>query len=125
MQHSIHSFIIFTLQSLTQYQIYHWQVEGPGSFAAHKAFDEYNAAMKPLIDALAESFQGRFNERIVVTDSRRPLNIAQESPIEFTDRVLERIEDSKSLFENYSDLANIVDEMIAETTKLKYLLTLS
>ena len=56
----IGSLIGTLLQSRNQAQIYHWQVQGPGSFAAHTALQAYYEGIIPLIDGLVESFQGKY-----------------------------------------------------------------
>lgn len=46
--------------SRTQAHIFHWQVEGVGSDAAHRALGAYYDEIVDLIDGLVESFQGRY-----------------------------------------------------------------
>ena len=53
-------FIGTLMQSRNQAHIYHLQVEGPGSFAAHKALQDYYEGIVDLIDGLVESYQGRY-----------------------------------------------------------------
>ena len=53
-------FIGTLMQSRNQAHIYHLQVEGPGSFAAHKALQDYYEEIVNLIDGLVESYQGRY-----------------------------------------------------------------
>jgi len=48
------------LQSRNQAHIYHWQVQGVGSYAAHKALNKYYDEIVELVDSLVESFQGRY-----------------------------------------------------------------
>jgi DNA-binding ferritin-like protein len=47
------------MQSRNQAHIYHLQVAGPGSNAAHLALQAYYEGIIPIIDAIAESIQGR------------------------------------------------------------------
>ncbi len=53
-------FIGTLMQSRNQAHIYHLQAEGPGSFATHKALQEYYEKIVDLIDGLVESYQGRY-----------------------------------------------------------------
>ena len=46
--------------SSIQVHIFHWQVKGQGSHAAHEAFGSYYEAIPGLIDALVESYQGKY-----------------------------------------------------------------
>lgn len=57
---TIANFISTFFASRTQAHIFHLQVKGPGSFAAHTALQAYYEGIVPLIDALAESVQGRY-----------------------------------------------------------------
>ena len=53
--------LISTLMaSRTQAHIFHWQVEGVGSDAAHRALGTYYDEIVGLFDGLVESFQGRY-----------------------------------------------------------------
>lgn len=45
--------------SRTQAHVFHLGVKGPGSFAAHKALNEYYDGIVDLIDGLVESYQGK------------------------------------------------------------------
>ena len=52
--------LISTLvQSRTQAQIFHWQAQGVGSDAAHRALGDYYDGIVDLVDKLVESTQGR------------------------------------------------------------------
>ena len=48
------------MQSRTQAHIYHLQVTGEGSYAAHKALQKYYESIVDLIDSIVESYQGRY-----------------------------------------------------------------
>ena len=47
--------------SSIQVHIFHWQVKGQGSYAAHQAFGSYYEAIPGLIDGLVESYQGKYS----------------------------------------------------------------
>ena len=53
-------FVSTLMASRTQAHIFHLQVKGPGAHAAHVALNAYYDGIIPLIDALVESFQGRY-----------------------------------------------------------------
>ena len=44
--------------SRTQAHEFHTKVTGPGSFAIHKALQEYYEEIVPLIDGIVEAYQG-------------------------------------------------------------------
>lgn len=48
------------LTSRNQVQIFHWQVIKTGSFAAHKAYEEYYSEIVGIMDGLVESYQGKY-----------------------------------------------------------------
>jgi DNA-binding ferritin-like protein len=48
------------MQSRTQAHIYHLQVTGEGSYAAHVALQAYYEGIVDLIDGIVESYQGRY-----------------------------------------------------------------
>lgn len=48
------------LASRTQAHIFHWQVQGIGSDAAHRALGEYYDEIVDLVDGIVESMQGRY-----------------------------------------------------------------
>jgi len=47
------------VHSRTQAHVFHLGVSGPGSFAAHKALQDYYEEIVDLIDGLVESYQGK------------------------------------------------------------------
>lgn len=48
------------MASRDQAHIFHWQTVGQGSFAAHKALNDYYDAVPDLVDSLVESYQGKY-----------------------------------------------------------------
>ena len=48
------------MASRDQSHIFHWQTKGPGSFAAHMALGAYYEAIPDMIDALVETYQGKY-----------------------------------------------------------------
>jgi DNA-binding ferritin-like protein len=53
--------LISTLMaSRDQAHIFHWQTTGAGSFAAHMALNAYYDAIPDMVDALVESYQGKY-----------------------------------------------------------------
>jgi DNA-binding ferritin-like protein len=53
--------LISTLMaSRDQAHIFHWQVNGPSSYSEHKALGKYYDAIPDMLDALVESYQGKY-----------------------------------------------------------------
>jgi DNA-binding ferritin-like protein len=48
------------LTTRIQVQIFHWQVTKTGSYAAHKAYEDYYSGIGDLLDGLVESYQGKY-----------------------------------------------------------------
>ena len=52
--------LISTLMaSRDQAHIFHWQTVGPGSYAAHKALNDYYDEIPDIVDSLVETYQGK------------------------------------------------------------------
>ena len=46
--------------SRDQAHIFHWQTKGPGAYASHMALATYYEAIPDMLDALVESYQGKY-----------------------------------------------------------------
>jgi DNA-binding ferritin-like protein len=52
--------LISTLMaSRDQAHIFHWQTNGPGSYAVHKALGKYYDVIPDMLDSLVEAYQGK------------------------------------------------------------------
>lgn len=119
-------FTVIFLEILSQVRVYHWQSFG---YAEHTALGNYYDTMSDLIDTFVESYQGQFG-RVFVDVSKVELEDMREySIINYVNDTARWLRDfRKKLVEsdnyNTNALQNMLDEMIGETDKLKYLLTL-
>lgn len=108
-----------------QVKIYHWQTT---SYASHKALGDYYDAMSILIDKFVEEYQGQFGRIPVDAHSIQLRDISSEDDVTlFVANVwqwLTSLRSNIAMDANTSNLQNTLDEMIGETSKLKYLLTL-
>lgn len=111
--------------SSVQAHIFHLQAEGNGSFAAHKALNEYYDGIVDLLDGFIESYQGSYG---IIKGYK--LENFQDSPggdavVSYFEDLLKYIEIETPLIFSDSDLINIIDEiktLIRSTLyKLKYL----
>ena len=111
------------LECSAQLKLFHWQTF---SFAQHEAFDKIGKDLAKSFDKLVETLLGRYRQY-----EYRPLNITLEpySP----ENILAKINLYISIFTNKEcsiidsndkDAQNIVEEIVADLNKLKYLLTL-
>lgn len=76
------------LHSRTQTHEFHLRVKGPGSFAIHKALQEYYESIIPLLDGLIEAYQGQFGliefKQVNGTDN----NATKENIIAYFDKLI-------------------------------------
>lgn len=111
----------------SQIRVFHWQTD---SYAQHTAFGDYYTAMDELIDTFVESYQGKYCRIDLGAEENfdialkgyylNHLDIFLEEVIQYLQEIL------PSTFESDdTELCNIIDEMVSETNKLKYLLTLT
>lgn len=119
-------FVVVFLEILSQIRVYHWQSFG---YAEHTALGSYYDAMSDLIDGFVESYQGKFG-RVFINFSKTELEDMKEySIVNYIEKISKWLRSFRKGLENAdsyntTDLQNQLDEMIQETDKLKYLLTL-
>lgn len=116
-------FISTLLQSQIQAKVFHWQVLEEGSFAAHKALDEYQDEIQDLVDKLVESYQGRFG----IIEGFKPFSPFREDndPLTYYDAVRKYVEINRYNFTQATYVQSIVDDVVVSIEsliyKLKYL----
>lgn len=120
------SFISVFLEILSQIRVYHWQSFG---YAEHTALGNYYDAMSDLVDGFVESYQGKYgrefiNECVLHLEDMKEYSIPNYCKnISDWLRVFRKSLEEMDSY-NTTDLQNQLDEMIQETDKLSYLLTL-
>ena len=120
---NLSSNVNFFLGLQVQMKINHWQTK---KYSRHEAFGGFYDNMDELIDKYVEVCIGKHGRFKLVDDEKNiPLfNIYEldfKSLITTVNKTFLSLKDN--LDETDSDLLNILDEMIAETNKLSYLLT--
>jgi DNA-binding ferritin-like protein len=109
------------MQSRNQAHIYHLQVQGPGSFAAHKALQEYYEGIVPLVDIIAEGIQGRYG---IITGYRMPESIREDGNAKIYFEGLSKfVEMIRQDIPQDSYIQNQVDTVIDLIESTKYKLT--
>ena len=105
--------------SRTQAHIFHWQVEGVGADAAHRALGAYYDEIVELIDGLVESFQGRYGiQRGYVS----PATFKEDSQfLTYFEALAKYVETIRTKIPQDSYIQNEVDTVVKliETTKYK------
>jgi len=98
----------------------HWQTD---SYAEHQAFGKVYGELDGLIDGLIEAYMGvygRLKSNITFSIELNGYPGIDESIKSFS----EFLSELRNHVEAYSDLQNMVDEIIGNINTLKYLLTL-
>jgi len=109
------------MQSRNQAHIYHLQAEGVGSFAAHKALEDYYTGIIDLIDGITESFQGRYG---IVRGYRMTSMIKEDqNPLLYFQGLCKFVETIRTQIPQDSYIQNQVDEIVDLIESTKYKLT--
>lgn len=112
--------LISTLMaSRTQAHIFHLQVEGPGSYAAHKALNEYYDGIVDLFDGLVESYQGRYG--ILRGYTGTPSYKEDGQFMNYFEALAKYVETIRTKVPQDSYIQNQIDEVVdlIESTKYK------
>jgi len=107
------------MQSRNQAHIYHLQTQGPGSFAAHKALEDYYDGIVDLIDNIAEAIQGRYG---IITGYKMPETIREDnSPEMYFEGLSKFVEMLRQDIPQDSYIQNEIDNVVKliESTKYK------
>ena len=110
--------------SSIQVHIYHWQVKGAGSYAAHQAFGEYYTEIPELIDGLVEAYQGKYGiiEHFTCEGVNQFVDI--QTSVDYFVELLDMIEENRKSVED-SYLQNEIDTIVklinATLYKLRFL----
>ena len=110
------TFVGTLMQSRNQAHIYHLQTE---SFAAHKALQGYYEDVVDLIDALVESYQGRYG---ILRGYKMAGNIKEDgNAVIYFEGLCKFVETIRPQLPQDSYIQNQVDEVVAliESTKYK------
>lgn len=86
----------------------HFKVTGTGSYAAHKALNEFYDGILDLADGFVESYQGKYG---IVNFDIKSVNIVDF--MEYIVELVKYIEASKEIFNKDGYLQNQIDEMVA------------
>ena len=96
------------LNSGPQAHIFHLQTT---SYAEHKALNDYYEGIVPLVDILAETYQGQHG--IIKNYASYQMKDIGESSISFIESILAKTEKAKESLFTESDILNILDEITA------------
>ena len=112
-------FISTLLASRNQAHIFHWQVEGIGSYSAHKALNKYYDEILDLVDGLVESFQGKYGIQRGYTS---PATFKEDGQfVNYFEALSKYVETIRTKIPQDSYIQNEIDTVVKliETTKYK------
>lgn len=107
------------LNSRQQAHIFHWQIEGEGSFAAHKALNEYYDAIVDHVDEVVESYQGRFG---IIRGYNLNFQVKEDNnPMIYFEALAKYVETARTKITQDTYIQNQIDEIVKliESTKYK------
>jgi len=114
------SFISTLFSSRTQAHIFHLQVIGPGSFAAHSALNTYYDEIVGLTDGIVESYQGRYG---IITGYKGEGQWIEDitQVVKYFEALCMYVEKNRVSLVQDSYIQNQIDEVVAliESTKYK------
>jgi DNA-binding ferritin-like protein len=104
---------------ITSMHVLHLKVSGPGSYAAHKALNEFYDEMPDLVDAVAEQYQGA-REKILDIPTMAPHKCGSipEALTHLKELYNEIVELQKIM--PFSEIVNQLDEMKSLIASTKY-----
>lgn len=106
-------FVSKLFESREMAHIYHLQITGEGSYAGHKALDDYYSGILDLIDEFIETYQGQYDiiEHYDVIDTDGTKSVDK---IQYFIDLAQFIKDTRytAIMQEDSHLHNIVDEMV-------------
>lgn len=107
------------LASRNQAHIFHWQVEGIGSYSAHKALNKYYDEILDLVDGLVEGFQGKYGIQRGYTS---PATFKEDGQaLLYFEALAKYVETIRTKIPQDSFIQNEIDTVVKliETTKYK------
>ena len=107
------------MHSRTQAHVFHLRVKGSGSYAAHLALQAYYEGIVPLIDLVAENYQGKYGliefEEVEGLDN----NAAIDNIVSYFSKLIEALdklrEDEKLQSSSIQNQIDTIDELLSST----------
>lgn len=94
--------------------VYHLQIRGEGSYAGHKALDEYYTSVLDLIDQIIETYSGQY-EIVENYETIDTSNAIDKNKVDYFTELQKFIKENRysTLSKEDTHLQNIVDEIVA------------
>lgn len=106
------------MQSRNQAHVYHLQVTGPGSYAAHVALQAYYDGIIPLIDGLVESYQGKYG---ILTGYKMSSSLREDgNMVSYFEALCVFVEKVRQYIPQDSYIENQIDTIVELINSTKY-----
>lgn len=107
------------MNASTSFHKLHLQVEGVGSFAAHKALNEIYDALPDLADSIAEGYQGAC-EIILQYQSQGPVILSNvEDALDYMRQIKTQIDELQKVM-HHTEIINLLDTVKDSINSAKY-----
>ena len=122
LDNELNNIVKLLLQFRTDIKMYHWQTK---SFPYHKISDELLSEIDDLTDKLVEASSGILKTRPNISNTNNNLIILRDVNTELflneNNQISDILRNSKLM--EYTEIANIRDEILGAIAKAKYLMT--
>jgi DNA-binding ferritin-like protein len=113
---AIAKLIITLMHAGTAAHVLHLQATGPGSYARHKALDDFYKGIIDKADSIAEAWQGR-NRQIIVgyPDGyvNPPQDGSKQAVLDFLTALLAFVDETRTEVDQRSEIQNLIDEAVS------------
>lgn len=103
----IAEFVGLLLHSATVTHFMHLQAQGEGSYARHIALGDYYDSIVDLVDSLAESIQGAYDE--IITPYPPSFGVPEAEPLEYMQTIREYVRKKRVQMPQDSEIQNEID----------------
>lgn len=107
------------MNAATSFHKLHLQVEGVGSFAAHKALNEIYDALPGLADSVAEGYQGAAEKLLTYSDQGPIILKSVDDAIQYLRNITDMVNELQKTMP-YSEIVNTLDTVKDAVNSAKY-----
>lgn len=107
------------MNASTSFHKLHLQVEGVGSFAAHKALNEIYEALPGLADSIAEGYQGAAEKLLMYNDQGPVILKSVKDAISYLRDITSMVDELQKVMP-YSEIVNTLDTVKDAVNSAKY-----
>lgn len=107
------------MNASTSFHKLHLQVEGVGSFAAHKALNELYDALPDLADSIAEGYQGAAEKLLKYNDQGPVILKSVKDAISYLRDITSMVDELQKVMP-YSEIVNTLDTVKDAVNSAKY-----